>query len=1069
MLQRAIHAVHLDLALTPEDGVGLLMTSPADEHGNADRILLVGPHSKVPAGFSHVLRGRRYPIPTNVEADLQSAAWVKHPELEQPPATHTPSAVLDSWTGPFNYDEADDARGVPGLRLPQIGALHAVHAHWTVDDSVATVVMPTGTGKTETMLAVLTSTKCSRVLVVVPTDALRTQIAEKFLSLGLLKTLRVVPETYEHPIVGILRNRPPNTAALDAIVERSNVVVTTMQIAGQLERDLQRRLASSCAYLFIDEAHHIGAKTWKEFKSHFAANRVLQFTATPFRNDNKPVDGKIIFKYPLKRALEHGYFRKITFTPVSEFDPEKSDRAIAEKAIAQLRSDPPSHILMARVETISRANEVFQHYKDATEFNPILIHSGLTATQRASRLSQLRGGRSRIVVCVDMLGEGFDLPELKVAAFHDIKKSLAITLQLAGRFTRSRSDLGDPTFVANIADVQVRDELKKLYEHEADWNALLEQVAEGAIGEAISLQRFASGFTDLPSDLPLQNLHPAASTVIYKTNCKEWNPSDYRTGIPEIASADKVFSGVNIQERVLLVVTGKKVAVDWLKLPDVFHWTWELYIVHWSERLNALFIHTSTNAGTYKRLAEALAGSDASLVENDAVFRALNGIHRLRLYNVGLKKQLGRLISYTMQAGSDVEAGIDELLKRTSTKSNMFGAGYEHGARTSIGCSRKGRIWSRRVINVDALVKWFESIGDKVFDETIDPDEVLRGTLRPKMISTRPAQVPIRVDWPESFYIDDSVNHRFDLGGGSASFHQLDIELVDPTVSGDIRFVVATESHKSEFTLALHDRGATMDYSITNTSAYKAQISFRGGMTLEEFFSENPPVFWFADGSSLEGNTHIELNQTPPGISDTKLEVWPWNGIDLKVESQAVVRSNGIEKRKDSIQYQVIQELLNEKFEIVFNDDGSGEIADVVAIRTVQGQQDHVEIRLYHCKYSSESTPGARLKDLYEVCGQAQRSAYWRENPERLMRQLQKRNPLRKDGYELDRFERGDKGVLEILRRKCEVVDVRMSIYIVQPGISRASLGAEHKKLLGITDHYLLETYELPLKVIVSV
>jgi hypothetical protein len=31
-----------------------------------------------------------------------------------------------------------------------------------------------------------------------------------------------------------------------------------------------------------------------------------------------------------------------------------------------------------------------------------------------------------------MLGEGFDMPELKIAAFHDIKKSLAITLQLAG-------------------------------------------------------------------------------------------------------------------------------------------------------------------------------------------------------------------------------------------------------------------------------------------------------------------------------------------------------------------------------------------------------------------------------------------------------------------------------------------------------------------------------------------------------------------------------------------------------------------------------------------------------------
>ena len=83
----------------------------------------------------------------------------------------------------------DAARDVKGLRGPQIGAVHAVHAHWTVSDAPATIVMPTGTGKTETMLSVLVSARCSRALVVVPTDALRTQIAEKFLTLGVLKEL----------------------------------------------------------------------------------------------------------------------------------------------------------------------------------------------------------------------------------------------------------------------------------------------------------------------------------------------------------------------------------------------------------------------------------------------------------------------------------------------------------------------------------------------------------------------------------------------------------------------------------------------------------------------------------------------------------------------------------------------------------------------------------------------------------------------------------------------------------------------------------------------------------------
>ena len=52
--------------------------------------------------------------------------------------------------------------------------------------------MPTGTGKTETMLALLVSERFERLLVIVPTDALRTQIFGKFVSLGVLKGAGVV-------------------------------------------------------------------------------------------------------------------------------------------------------------------------------------------------------------------------------------------------------------------------------------------------------------------------------------------------------------------------------------------------------------------------------------------------------------------------------------------------------------------------------------------------------------------------------------------------------------------------------------------------------------------------------------------------------------------------------------------------------------------------------------------------------------------------------------------------------------------------------------------------------------
>src|SRR6476469_9999247 len=94
-----------------------------------------------------------------------------------------------------------DGQVTPGLRPPQVGAVYAALAHWTVSPAPATIVMPTGTGKTETMLALLVSQRLERLLVVVPNYALRTQLWEKFLTLGLLGTLGALGPGAQYPVV----------------------------------------------------------------------------------------------------------------------------------------------------------------------------------------------------------------------------------------------------------------------------------------------------------------------------------------------------------------------------------------------------------------------------------------------------------------------------------------------------------------------------------------------------------------------------------------------------------------------------------------------------------------------------------------------------------------------------------------------------------------------------------------------------------------------------------------------------------------------------------------------------
>jgi type III restriction/modification enzyme restriction subunit len=126
--------------------------------------------------------------------------WLKHPQLHN----YNPDLVLASWKDAFSFIEEDTLSGRNGLRIPQIGAIHSILGHLKLGEEIATVVLPTGTGKTETMLSVLVAAKCTKLLVVVPSDPLRNQLADKFKTLGYLKKFGIVNSNAINPIVGVL-------------------------------------------------------------------------------------------------------------------------------------------------------------------------------------------------------------------------------------------------------------------------------------------------------------------------------------------------------------------------------------------------------------------------------------------------------------------------------------------------------------------------------------------------------------------------------------------------------------------------------------------------------------------------------------------------------------------------------------------------------------------------------------------------------------------------------------------------------------------------------------------------
>lgn len=153
------------------------------------------------------------------------------------------------------------------------------------------------------------------------------------------------------------------------------------------------------------------------------------------------------------------------------------------------------------------------------------------------------------------------------------------------------------------------------------------------------------------------------------------------------------------------------------------------------------------------------------------------------------------------------------------------------------------------------------------------------------------------------------------------------------------------------------------------------------------------------------------------------------------------------------------------QFDIIFDDDDAHECADVVAIK-VDGER--INVFLFHCKYSQKDDPGARLDDLYEVCGQAQRSIYWKGDVVGMLQHLRNREESRLQRCGVSRFERGDDTILDQITRQCHYLQPEFTIFIVQPGLSKVRVTDGQLNLIAATELYLQETYAIPLKVITS-
>lgn len=967
----------------------------------------------------------------------------------------TAEQIVDSWKNKFCFKR--ELGKEKGLRSPQIGALHALMSHIEEGEQSGIVVMPTGTGKTETMLSFLIANQCRKVFVVVPSDALRSQTYRKFVKLGILRDIGAVPNDISLPIVEKV-TKIIDDIEWKTIIDKSNVIITTMALAATISPEVRQYLRDNISYLFVDEAHHSMAETWIDFINIFPPAHVLLFTATPFRNDGQRLRGKIIFNFSLKKAQEQHYYEKINYHPVIEYNQEDADKAIAKKAVEILKADLEkgyNHIIMARCKNIKRAKQVYDIYKNYSEYSPIIVYSGMKGG--GSILKSIKKCEHKIIVCVNMLGEGYDLPQLKIAAIHDEKQSLAVTLQFIGRFTRTNDEkLGQASFITNIAYPPIASEINSLYQNDADWNHILPRLNDDTSCEQQRLSEFLSRFHgSLKDEISLENIRPALSAEIYTTTTTTTSFNNWKNGIHNLNIYDYVLHSMS--DNTLVIVLGRQSPVNWGDTRTVHNLTWDIIVVYFDVLHKRIFLNSSININGVSFLKHLFTSVEK--IQDERIYRVFANVNRLRLFNVGARLPQGKDISFQSYFGRSVQDGLDLLAQGKLLKNNIFGVGFKNGYKTSIGCSSKGKVWSRERTDLLRFQEWCNEIGQIITNDSIDTNIVLKNTLNYVPMKKFPNIYPIAIDWNPEIY--EHYNQIVSLGGSIYLFDELELSINESFEIGkNIIFTIQNEEHSSTIKMEIDDSNKR----IVCTNIIGEQLKFHVGndeLNLNEFFSRYPLTIYYTDNSISYGINLCKPKTEAPMIPDDLVFTLSWDGVDLTKESQ-----KSAPYRMDSIQYYMVQHIVDE-YDYLIDDDGKGEMADLLGIKKTSNA---IDITMYHLKHAIGGNVSENIENLYQVCGQAQKSMRWKYlNGDKVFNHILKRdNNKKKKGKSSIILKGSQDDILKLREEATNKKEVLYHIVIVQPGMSKSQCSNEMRIILGNTVQVLHEMANIDCRIICS-
>jgi superfamily II DNA or RNA helicase len=978
------------------------------------------------------------------------------------------------------------------LRRGQHGAIRAMQG-WALrgePQRSGLVALPTGYGKSELVALAPYAFAATRTLVVAPSRIIRDQLAARIRDRSHLVRAKIVSAD---PAPKVLARKKVLSSAADwRKLEAYDVVVAhPSSVSPAIPTVAVPHDPHLFDLLLFDEAHHLGANTWRRLVETFPEATVLGFTATPFRRDRRSLEETIIFEYPLARAVEEGFFAPITYRQVTagatraERDRAVANAAIKEVALRESNYGPAARLLV-RSDTIERAARLVELYRELSNGTVVLecITHKTGSRDYQLAMTRLHSATSAGVSFVGVLGEGFDLPSLKIAAYHAAHRSLPATVQFAGRVARGAPTGEEAVLIAAEDDhPQV---VRALHQDNERWDLLIPGLAEQL--RTVPTRTWSSVESD---DDEMIEAFTAENARFFRL-ADVWQvdePLDLGEAVARITDVEFSAGVVGADH-----ITDSAWCVKSLVAPTVWAGLFQRSRpVRWLARTPANYIECDTmivaaipsasggqwllvrstlGSGLTDRVLTLFCGAKPKVPQKSAIAR-YGQWSTARVTSLGKRSVhpvVAGMQSYETGAGEDVAAAVTTDDRNTKEAGHIIAIHGSGPASRQLGIAvNRRRLWETGYASLPDYAAWATRVA-LALDSGVDVGELagLRiggGTLPPDAKPIGAVLDPHPSRWDLQYIDANSVTH---------SLADAELDVARPQNSGPVDLTFTTPQSQQPF--------LTLTFAPDGQPGPAAGFIERFGNQVQchRWFELHPPQLFFADGSVLTGpggylapipnfaqvsfpiaagptnlRTETRLGARNRVITvDRAIAQLPEKPVGAQTARLKALRAiKPTTTVLTSLFDFIVKSSRVAQADFIFCDDDAGEIADFIVGWTSHKHLAAPALLLVHAKAASssrrtalrkaaaDSGTGTTLNDAQEVAQQALRSIeFLNLSPVQMVKRLEARSEAHPA-----RWIRGAQAdaerILENTRRANE-------IRVVHPGLNYTQLtGAQGERV----------------------